>query len=429
MKHFVLGVLILAALLMISMAFGGGATVTYDRTAVAKEIAAEEARNAAMNASSTASTTQNSVTPIDVKTDGVAPISAQSITSSGTTSPKTRPIVVHQKTPDVVRAAYMTSCIASGAGLRAPMLKLLEDSSLNALVIDVKDYTGYISVDLGNPNFPTGGKSCLVKDMHEFLAELGAKGIYRIARVAVMQDPYYADHHPNEAVKRKDNGGIWKDNKGLAFVDPSSKDFWKYIRDVSVAAYDAGFDEVNFDYVRFPTDGNLANMSFAHNSSTTKQMVMKTFFTYIGEEMRSRKIPTSVDIFGMVTTASDDLGIGQYLEDILPHFDFVAPMVYPSHYPKGFNNWKDPNTVPGPLTEFVMGKAVERAKAKGFGPEKYRTWIQDFNYGKIYTAADVRAEINSSVKVGVKSYMAWDPSNRYTDAAYIQPANPISAAQ
>jgi hypothetical protein len=429
MKRFALGVLVLAARFAISMMFGGGATVTYDRTAAAKEIAADEARAAAMSASSTASTTGNVVEAIDKKPDGVDAISAQSITSTGTSTPKQRPKVVHQKTPDVVRAAYMTSCIASGSGLRAPMLKLLDDSSLNALVIDVKDYTGYISVDLGNPNFPIGGKSCLVKDMHEFLGELGAKGVYRIARIAVMQDPYYADHHPEEAVKRKDNGGVWKDKKGLAFVDPSSKDFWKYIRDVSVAAYDAGFDEVNFDYVRFPTDGNLANMSFAHNSSTTKQMVMKSFFTYIGDEMRTRKIPTSVDIFGMVTTASDDLGIGQYLEDIMPHFDYVAPMVYPSHYPKGFNNWKDPNTVPGPLTEFVMGKAVERAKAKGFGPEKFRTWIQDFNYGKVYTVADVRTEISSSAKVGVKSYMAWDPSNRYTDAAYMQPSSPISAAQ
>lgn len=428
-KRVTLGVLGLAALFVAITAFGGGATVTYDRTAAAKELAAENASSTLPYATSTATSSGDLISALAVPGENIATMTAQSIMGSSTSSPKVHPKVVHQKTPDIVRAAYMTSCIASGAGLRAPMLQLLDSSSLNAIVIDVKDYTGYISVDFGKSEYPIGGKSCLVKDMHEFLYELGQKGVYRIARIAVMQDPHYADLHPDEAVKRKDNGGIWRDKKGLAFVDPSSKDFWKYIRDVASDAYAAGFDEVNFDYVRFPTDGNLANMSFAHNGSTTKQMVMKSFFTYIGDEMRARKIPTSVDIFGMVTTASDDLGIGQYLEDIMPHFDYVAPMVYPSHYPKGFNNWKDPNTVPGPLTEFVMGKAVERAKAKGFGPDKFRTWIQDFNYGKIYTATDVRAEIESSAKVGVKSYMAWDPSNRYTDAAYMQSTSPISSVQ
>lgn len=429
LKRFSSIIFILVALFLGALFLSGGSKVTYDRTAAAKEIASESASTTEDQLGAVTAATGTPIDALNKLGQGPDAISAQSITASSSSTPKVPPLVIHQKTPEVVRAAYMTSCIASGAGLRAPMVKLLDSTSLNAIVIDVKDYTGYISMDLANPGFPTGGKSCYVKDMREFLYELGQKGVYRIARVAVMQDPYYAENHPGESVKRKDNGGVWKDKKGLAFVDPSSKDFWKYIRDVASAAYDAGFDEVNFDYVRFPTDGNLANMSFAHNGSTTKQMVMKSFFTYIGGEMRARKIPTSVDIFGMVTTASDDLGIGQYLEDILPNFDFVAPMVYPSHYPKGFNNWKDPNTVPGPLTEFVMGKAVERAKAKGFGPEKFRTWIQDFNYGKVYTVTDVRAEIDASAKVGVKSYMAWDPSNRYTTAAYTQAVQPISSAR
>lgn len=328
------------------------------------------------------------------------------------------PEVVHQDTPQVVRAAYMTGCIASGAGLRAPLLKLVEESKLNSLIIDVKDYSGYILADLGNSQFPTGGSSCFVKDMRFFLADLGKKGVYRIARIAVMQDPMYAATHPLEAVQRKDGKGIWKDGKGLAFVDPGAKEFWNYIRDIATAAYDIGFDEVNFDYVRFPTDGALANMSFTHTGTTTKPAMMKQFFKFIGGEMKDKKIPSSVDVFGMVTTAIDDLGIGQKLEDIMPYVDYVAPMVYPSHYPPNFNGWKNPNSVPGPLTEFVMAAAVKRAAAAGFGPEKFRTWIQDFNYGKVYTETDIRAEIAGSEKVGVKSYMVWDPNNRYTDAAY-----------
>lgn len=325
--------------------------------------------------------------------------------------------VKHIKTPSTVKAIYMTNCVASGTDLRNRLVKIIENRDFNAVVIDVKDYTGYMSVDFGK-GYPTGNKTCIVKDMRQFLNELGNKNIYRIARVTVMQDPYYAETHPDQAVKRKDNGGVWKDKKGLAFVDPSSQDFWKYIRDIGYDSYAAGFDEVNFDYVRYPTDGSISNMAFKLSASTTKRMMMKNFFAYLGKSMRDKNIPSSVDIFGMTTTAKDDLGIGQYLEDVLPHFDYVAPMVYPSHYPKNFNNWKDPNMVTGPLTEFVMGTAVKRAEAIGLSPNKLRTWVQDFDYGKDYTAADVRAIIKGSEKVGVKSYMVWDPGNKYTESAY-----------
>jgi hypothetical protein len=242
-----------------------------------------------------------------------------------------------------------------------------------------------------------------------------------------MQDPYYAAKHPGEAVLRKDNGAVWKDKKGLAFVDPGSEDFWKYIRDIAYAAYDAGFDEVNFDYVRYPTDGAISNMSFKLTGSSTKPAMMKRFFAFTGKAMREKGIPSSVDLFGMVTTATGDLGIGQVLEDVLPHFDYIAPMVYPSHYPTGFNKWKDPNTVPGPLTEYVMGEAVRRTQAIGLPATKLRTWVQDFDYGKDYTSADVRAIIAASEKVGVKSYMSWDPSNRYTETAYgIKGTEPVA---
>jgi hypothetical protein len=367
-KRLLLGALFVGALFAGFAFFGSGSTVSYDRAGALQELAGAAASSSLSGATSTASSTGGLIQTIAGSQQATDAISAQSITNTATSVPRVPPPVIHQKTPEVVRAAYMTSCIASGVALRAPMMKLLDSTSLNAVVIDVKDYTGYISVDFNNPEFPIGGKSCLVKDMRELLAELGHKGIYRIARIAVMQDPHYAEIHPENAIKRKDNGATWKDKKGLAFVDPGSKDFWKYIRDVAVDAYSIGFDELNFDYVRFHTDGDLANISLAKNGTTTKRMVMKSFFTYIGDEMHTRNIPTSVDVFGMVTTAKDDLGIGQYLEDIMPHFDYVAPMVYPSHYPKGFNGWKDPNMYPGPLTEFVMGEAVKRAKVQGCGP-------------------------------------------------------------
>jgi hypothetical protein len=349
---------------------------------------------------------------------GVELINLRATSTASTTQANKLPDVVHLKTPEVVRAMYMTSCIASGKNLRAPLLGIIDRTSINSVVIDVKDYTGYLSVNFGDKNYPIGGKSCLVSDMHQFLSELGNKGIYRIARVAVMQDPYYAAKNPAQAVLRKDNGKVWVDKKGLAFVDPGSEEFWKYNRDIAYKAYEAGFDEVNFDYVRYPTDGNIGNMSFKLTGTSTKADMMRKFYIYMGKAMKDKNIPSSVDLFGMTTTATGDLGIGQILEDALINFDYIAPMVYPSHYPAGFNGWKNPNMFPGPLTEYVMGESVRRAKVMGLPVSKLRTWVQDFDYGKDYTKADIQAIIKASEKVGVPSYMVWDPSNKYTESAY-----------
>jgi hypothetical protein len=177
--------------------------------------------------------------------------------------------------------------------------------------------------------------------------------------------------------------------------------------------------------------------------------MMKKFYTYLGKGMREAQIPISADLFGMTATNYDDLGIGQVLEDALLHFDYVAPMVYPSHYPPGFNGWKDPNMFPYEIIKLSMSKAVERAnsleeKESGWVPPvmgtstasstaktprprftptgkyaiKLRPWIQDFNYGKIYTEADIRAQKKAVYDSGLTSWMSWDPRNKYTTSAY-----------
>ena len=180
--------------------------------------------------------------------------------------------------------------------------------------------------------------------------------------------------------------------------------------------------------------------------------MMKRFYTALGKGMHEQHIPISADLFGMTATNYDDLGIGQVLENALPNFDYVAPMVYPSHYPHGFNGWKDPNMYPYEIIKYSMSKAVERANlleqnesgwvapvvststatstkgaatstAKKFVPtgiyaNKLRPWIQDFNYGKIYTEADVRAQKKAVYDSGLTSWMSWDPKNKYTIPAY-----------
>jgi hypothetical protein len=346
------------------------------------------------------------------------------------------PKASHIKPPKEVKAVYMTSCIASGKNLRAPLLSLLDRTELNAIVLDIKDYTGTISFET-EPPFVLNTKGCHVPDMKEFLEELHAKGVYVIGRVTVMQDVEYPKTHPEVAVKRRD-GSLWRDRKGLTFIDPGAHSYWEHMVALGERSYEMGFDEINYDYIRFPSDGDMSNIVFPHTGSTTKSEMMRRFYAYLGKEMKERKIPISADLFGMTTTNTDDLNIGQILEHALMHFDYVAPMVYPSHYPPNFNGWKDPNMVPYEIIHFSMGRAVERANLleaqeagyiastttppfvpTGKYAQKLRPWIQDFDYGKEYTLADVRAQIKATYDVGLNSWMSWDPSNKYTKDAYL----------
>lgn len=345
-------------------------------------------------------------------------------------------IVTHIETPIPLKAVYMTSCIASGPRLRSTLVKLVDTTELNGLIIDIKDFSGKISFKINNLEFMLNDNGCSISDITEFIDELHKKNIYVIGRVTVMQDSTYTKSHPDSAVKRRD-GSIWKDKKGLAFVDPGATEYWAHIVALAKASHAVGFDEINFDYVRFPSDGNMSDIVFTRTGSTSKPEMMKKFYAYIGYEMRTANIPSSADLFGMTTTNTDDLNIGQVLEDALLHFDYVAPMVYPSHYPPNFNGWKDPNKVPYEIINFAMSRAVERANAleakeagfvlststpkfnaTGKYANRLRPWIQDFDYGKVYTEADVRAQIKATYDSNLTSWMSWDPSNKYTPSAY-----------
>lgn len=375
----------------------------------------------------------------------------ETATSTQATTPEVPAFVVtHIAPPSPVKGAYMTSCIASGKNLRAPLVKLVEENEMNALIIDIKDYTGTISFETGDPRFILNSKGCSISDIQTFIASLHEKHIYVIGRVQAMQDASYPKLHPDAAVKRKSDGKTWSDRKGITFVDPGASEYWAYLADLARASYAVGFDEINFDYVRFPSDGNMSDIAFTRTGSTSKPEMMRRFYDYLGHEMHKAGIPISADLFGMTTTNADDLGIGQVLENALPNFDYIAPMVYPSHYPPNFNGWKDPNKVPYDIVNFSMAKAVARANAleekeaahlaalnatgtstgtstqpkfipTGKYANKLRPWLQDNDYPVTYTAEMVRAQIKATYDAGLTSWMMWDPRNVYTKAAYQAP--------
>lgn len=335
--------------------------------------------------------------------------------------------VTHVATPSPVKAIYMTACVASTPSWRESLEKMIGTTELNSVVIDIKDYTGTISfIDPKLQEVSGGG--CRVKDMQEFVAELHKNNIYVIGRVTVFQDPTYAKLHPELAVKSKSTGGSWKDNHGLAFIDVGAKPYWDHVIDIANGSYALGFDEINFDYVRYPSDGNLKDMNTTWTVGTsTKAEMVKSFFSYLHNHLESTGMKTSADLFGLVTVAQDDMGIGQVLENALPYFDYVDPMVYPSHFASGADGYKSPAEHPYEIVDYSMASGLKREQALDIQmgiatstPSKLRPWLQDFNLlGVPYGIAEVQAQIKATYDVGLSSWLIWDASNKYTPGAFL----------
>jgi len=358
---------------------------------------------------------------------------------TATSSAPEKQNVEHIKTPVPLHGIYMSQCVVGTPSFREKLVKLIDDTSLNAVVIDIKDYTGKIGFVTENPILKDSvSDKCGASDMREFVKMLHEKNIYVIGRITVFQDPYYTQLHPEQAVQSASTGGPWKDYKGLSFIDVSSRKYWDYVVELSKEAHTVfGFDELNYDYIRYPSDGPMKDARYVNPN---KAEAVELFWAYLADKVRPTGVVMSADLFGMVTTNSDDLNIGQQLERALPHFDFVMPMVYPSHYPKNFRDLGNPNNHPYEVIQIAMGAAVQRTIATStlvrtltgvpiasttpqlytkdvYPASKMRAWLQDFDYGKDYTVADIAAQIKGNTDVGLDSWIFWDPANRYENLA------------
>jgi hypothetical protein len=340
--------------------------------------------------------------------------------------PEAPPVISHLSTPEPLKAIYMTSCVAGTPSWRTSLKALIERTELNAVVIDIKDYTGRVSF----PNtFPKSSaqRGCTVSDLQAFIAELHQSNIYVIGRISVFQDLSYSNLFPEFAVKSLSTGGVWQDHKGISFIDVGATPYWDYIIEISKKSYELGFDELNYDYVRYPSDGVMKDASYTWTqASSTRAQTLQNFFSYLHDHLKDTGVKTSVDLFGMTTTIFNDMGIGQVLEYALPYFDYVSPMVYPSHYPPSWNGFANPAEYPYDVIKFAMSAGVAREQALNIArgiatstPSKLRPWLQDFNLGATYGPDKVRAQMQATYDSGLTSWMLWSAANKYTEAALL----------
>jgi hypothetical protein len=366
----------------------------------------------------------------DTKAEASALKGAENVTTELPTVPLPPPIT-HITTPENVKAVYISAWTAGTPKYRDRIISMIDSTELNSIIIDVKDSTGRISFETEDPYLKgLGSEEKRIKDIRALTNILHEKNIYIIGRVSVFQDAFMTNKKPEWSITRKSDGAVWKDRKGLSFMDPANENVWEYIVAIAKEAYEVGFDEINFDYIRYPSDGNIKDINYRIAEGRTRADNIKTFFEHLNTEVKSENnIPTSADLFGLVTTdTTSDLGIGQVLEKAMPYFDYIAPMVYPSHFATGWNGFKVPAQKPYETINVTMKKSVERAIAAGFTANKIRPWLQDFSikdngYYVKYTPDMVRSQIKGANDAGVSSWMLWDPSNKYSPTALLGPEN------
>ena len=340
----------------------------------------------------------------------------------------------HHKTPEQLRAIYLSAWTAGDKKRLKTIIERAKEAGINALVIDVKDATGYVSFPLGGtPLAHYGTGSNRIQNVRELIEKLHNEGFYLIARIVCFQDPLYSKKHPEFAIHRR-GGTIWKNRRGLSFLNPKNEEAREYLAELAKYAYQLGFDEVNFDYIRYPSDGNLWNINYELGEGETKREIIRSFAEFLHnkfhrEDEGSVYIPMSADLFGFVATREEVSSIGQKLEDFFPYFDAIALMVYPSHYSQNYLGFSHPGEYPYEVIFHDMSKARERLdiflsqrndeKEEG---EKHmpslRTWIQDFSLRTHYTKEMIQKEIQASLDAKIDSFMVWSPNNRYTWSAY-----------
>jgi len=357
------------------------------------------------------------------------------------------PVITHVVLPEEVRGIYWTAFTAA-TNRADELIAYMQKTGLNTVVIDLKMDNGQIAFKPNDASLlPYTMQKPAIKDLDGLLKKLADDHIYRIARIAVMRDGTFASIKTSSALKTA--GGLWKDKTGSGWIDPASPDVVPYAIALAKEAYARGFDEVQFDYVRFASDGKIHAITYPYfNGTDVKTDVMKKFYTAVGQAMKKDQIPVSFDLFGLVCMTNDGLGIGQRLEDVMPNTDFVSPMVYPSHYANGFQGFQNPALYPFDVIHISLDHALlqllppkietssvknadgtETKTTKTIQPtleerlsiaKKFRPWIQDFDIGAVYTADKIEAQIKAVRESGASGFLIWNARNVYEPAHYVK---------
>ena len=316
--------------------------------------------------------------------------------------------------PRELRGVHVTMSLASLPGKLQQYLAL---PGLNTIELDVKDEDGRVGfVPASVPLARRTGAAASYYDARGAARLVHSRGDYLIGRVVTFEDPVLSEKRPELAIHASD-GSVWHTNGGLGWTNPYDRRVWRYNVDVAVAAAKAGFDEIQFDYVRFPSDGDLSLIRYPGVHTHPMKWTIPAFVQYASKRLHPLGARVSVDVFGL--SATRDLGIGQLPRRVSRYVDAIYPMTYPSHYSPGEYNLADPNGVPG---QTVTRSLLDFQTALEGRRARLTPWLQDFSLGRTYTVDDVRAQVAAARALHTRGFLLWNAEGVYSEPALLPPA-------
>jgi hypothetical protein len=318
--------------------------------------------------------------------------------------------IISTETIKEIRGIHITSWGAGSKKLRSKLLEKVDNSIINTIIVAIKETDGRVyipGVDIANVY---GSTLKAIPRPKEMIEDFNKRNLYKIARIVLFKDRFLAEAFPQWAVKNPD-GDLWRDRKGGVWMDPYNRIVWNYNIQIAKRAAKLGFDEIQFDYVRYPSDGDITQCRYSKpHSSTAAVKNIANFLKYAKKHLKGHNVKISAAVFGLTTSAKTDMGIGQDIKVIAANTDFVYPMMYPSHYAPGYYGLKDPDSEPFKVISKGLSDALQKLKKDYY---KVRPYLQDFSIGHKYGPHEVRAQILAAKFKSLKSWILWNPSNRY----------------
>lgn len=318
------------------------------------------------------------------------------------------------------KALYLSVYGIGSPALRTAALQLIDSTELNALVIDVKGDRGWIPYpsEIAFARQIGANHSITIKDMPALLGSLKARGLYLIARIVVFKDDLLANARPDWAVTTV-NGQVWRDREKLAWADPFRAEVWRYNLDIAEEAARLGFDEIQFDYVRFP-DSRGVHFSRA-NTRANRTAAIEGFLAEARRRLAPYNVFIAADVFGYVCWNLDDTAIGQQIEGLARQVDYLSPMLYPSGFQFGIPGVRQPVANPYSIVSHSLAQAQQRTRLPGV---RFRPWLQAFrDYAfdrSAFGAAEIRAQISAAEAANSDGWMLWNPRNHYENAGLMR---------
>jgi hypothetical protein len=309
--------------------------------------------------------------------------------------------------PKEIRGVHVTMGLASIKGKLDEFLAL-KRYGLNTIELDIKDETGAVAFSPSvAPITGSVGSAGSFYDPRLAARTAHAAGVYLIGRIVTFQDPLLAMKRPELAVRRPD-GSRWLTSAGLGWVNPFDKRVWRYDVSIARAAAKAGFDEIQFDYVRFPSDGDVASAVYPNARKEPKATTIDRFLRYARSQLEPLGVRISADVFGL--SATRNMGIGQLPGKLAGVVDDISPMVYPSHFGPGQLGLQNPNSVPGTTVAYALDDFARKLQGTS---TRLVPWLQDFSLGRTYELTDVQDQVLSARRSGAKGFLLWNPQCVY----------------